>query len=228
MKYEQICEGVYQIGGAGFSTSSDCCVYLLDGGDRYAIVDCGTGSAAHKILETLTALEITPQKEGYLILTHGHIDHIGGINKMLETFPKAKTVAHRLELPAIEKGEVRLTAADWYGISYSGVKVDIVIDDPPYDALDLGKMKLNFLHTPGHTPGSLSVYLDWEGSRILFGQDIHGPFNKHWGSNMEDWKHSMENLQNIKADVLCEGHYGIIKPSTAVYRFIDGYLKHYA
>jgi len=227
MKYEKICDGVYQIGGAGFSTSSDCCVYLLDGGGKYAIIDCGTGAAANKILENIAKLDVNPQDVMYIILTHGHIDHIGGLSDMLKAFPEAKTVAHHLELPAIEGGEIRLTAADWYGISYSGVTVDLVIEDPPYEALAIGNMKLNFIHSPGHTPGSLSLFLDWDGLRILFGQDIHGPFNQHWGSNMLDWKQSMKELMDIKADVLCEGHFGIIKPSTAVYRFISGYIRHF-
>jgi len=228
MKYEQICAGVYQIGGPGFSTSSDCCMYLLDGGGKRAIIDCGTGSATKNVLASIAKLAPDPGSIKYIVLTHGHIDHIGGISGLMKAFPEAETIAHRLELPAIEGGDMRLTAADWYGVKYSGIKVDIVINDPPYEALEIGEMKLHFIHTPGHTPGSLSLLLDWDGSRILFGQDIHGPFNQHWGSNMQDWRHSMQMLLDTKADILCEGHFGVIKPSTAVYRFIDGYMRNFA
>ena len=147
MDSEKLCEGIYQIGGAGFSSTRDCCVYLLNGGGKYAIVDCGTGANTDRILENTKSLEVSPQDVEYIILTHGHIDHTGGLGAMLKTFPNAKTIAHILELPAIEQGIVGLTAADWYGIDYAGVKMDLVMEEV-YHTLELGQITLSSYHSP--------------------------------------------------------------------------------
>ncbi len=64
----------------------------------------------------------------------------------------------------------------------------------------------------GHTPGSIALTVDSDGQKILFGQDIHGPFNEAWGSDLEQWKHSMQVLLDLQAVILCEGHFGIYSP----------------
>ena len=227
MRYKEVCPGIYMIGGGGISSSNDCCVYLLDGGGKYALLDCGTGSGSWRIMEHLQELVKSVDDVQYIIITHGHIDHIGGLPDMAAALPQAKIVAHSLELDAIERGNPVLTAAKWYGIKYTGVPVDIVIEKHNH-ALELGGMKINCLHTPGHTPGGISPYLDWQGKRILFGQDIHGPFNEQWGSDLEQWEESMNALLSLKADILCEGHYGIIQPKKAVKAFIEKFLDHFA
>ena len=83
------------------------------------------------------------------------------------------------------------------------------------------------LHTPGHSPGSISLYLDKEDERILFGQDIHGPFLADFGANMSHWRESMEILLELNADILCEGHFGIFRPADKVRRYIERYLEEY-
>ena len=57
---------------------------------------------------------------------------------------------------------------------------------------------------PRTYPGSIAVYVDIGGQRVLFGQDIHGPFMKEWGSDLAQWKQSMKLLA-LNADILCEG-----------------------
>jgi glyoxylase-like metal-dependent hydrolase (beta-lactamase superfamily II) len=227
MKYTEVCAGIYLIGGSGYSHGNDCCVYLLDGGGKYALIDCGAGAGSGKILDCINKLVKDPHSVLYIILTHGHIDHIGGLKGLLRELPQAKTVAHRFELDAIELGDDKLTAAEWYNIDYSGVPVDLVLEKNNH-VLEIGQMKLNCLYTPGHTPGGISPYLDWQGQRILFGQDIHGPFNQRFGSNLHHWKDSMEGLLALKADILCEGHFGVIHGKKAVEKFISGYVRQFA
>jgi len=88
--------------------------------------------------------------------------------------------------------------------------------------------EIHCLHTPGHTPGSMAVYLDRQGTRILFGQDIHGPFSREFGSDIGQWRDSMEKLIDLGADILCEGHFGIYRPRQRVQRYIRSYLDQYA
>lgn len=69
---------------------------------------------------------------------------------------------------------------------------------------------------------------DINGARILFGQDIHGPFDPSWGSNMKLWRDSMRKLINLNADILCEGHFGIYKPAEKVRDYIEYYLDYHS
>ena len=93
--------------------------------------------------------------------------------------------------------------------------------------LEGGASPLRWLHTPGHTPGSISLLVDNGLFRIIFGQDIHGPFYKSFGSDLDDWASSMHKLLELKADILCEGHFGIIHPAIEVRRYIEDYLRNY-
>lgn len=95
------------------------------------------------------------------------------------------------------------------------------------EILEFGKETLHCLHTPGHTPGSISIYLDRAGQRILFGQDIHGPFIKSFGSDIGQWKKFMAKLIALNADILCEGHFGIFHGKERVRKYIERYLEEY-
>jgi len=91
----------------------------------------------------------------------------------------------------------------------------------------LGDLKFNFLHTPGHTPGSISVYIDTKDGRVLFGQDIHGPFSPAWGSDLLAWGTSMHKLIDLKADVLCEGHAGVYR-GKEIEEYIESCLERFS
>jgi glyoxylase-like metal-dependent hydrolase (beta-lactamase superfamily II) len=221
----KVCQRVYQIGGNGLSNPEDCCVYLVDGGSEQALIDAGAGRSVDRLLDNAAGNGFGLNTIKYIIATHGHIDHIGGLPALSRRL-NARIVAHELELPAIEQGIPKLTAASWYGVDYKGVPVNVVLQDS-LEPLQVGDLSLHFVHIPGHTPGSIAVYVDVDGQRVLFGQDIHGPFNREWGSDIKQWKASMLHLLKIKADILCEGHFGIYTPAREVENYINGYLERF-
>ena len=61
---------------------------------------------------------------------------------------------------------------------------------------------------------------------MLFGQDIHGPFILI-GDQIKVWHQSMLELLDYGADILCEGHAGVIEPDREVRSFIQGFIKQY-
>ena len=222
----EIIPGIYCVGGSELSHSQDALVYLIKGEEKTALIDSGAGKGSAVIWENIRETGVNPQDLTYLILTHGHVDHIGGASFFQER-TRCLTVAHELDQEAIETGDPGLTAASWYGLSLPRLKIDRVIKDK-IEELPLGrKENLICLHTPGHTPGSISLYLDRQKQRVLFGQDIHGPFSKAFGSNLSDWKLSMEELLALKADILCEGHFGIFRTPQKVKTYIEQYMKQY-
>lgn len=222
---KEITAGVYQVGGDGFSRGEDCCVYLVDGGTESALIDTGAGRSAPMIVDNILAAGIELANLKYIVVTHGHIDHIGGLAFLKEKL-QAQVIAHQLELPAIEEGLPHLTAASWYGVKYEKVKVDQILQGDA-EKIKVGQLELVCLLTPGHTVGGISPYVDTAGKRVLFGQDIHGPFNEHWGSDFNQWELSMQKLIELEADILCEGHFGIYSPASAVKKYIEGYLRQY-
>jgi len=63
-----------------------------------------------------------------------------------------------------------------------------------------------------------------EGKKVLFGQDVHGPLDASLLSKREDYVESLKLLLSLKADILCEGHYGIFMDKEAVADFIESFL----
>ena len=138
----------------------------------------------------------------------------------------SKIVMHELDARAVVEGDNRMTAAFYYNIDFKPLPVDITLSGEE-DRLFVCDHDVVCLHTPGHTPGSMSLYVDLDGQRILFGQDIHGPFLKDFGSDMKAWTKSMNRLLALNADILCEGHFGVYQPNEKVTEYIERYLEEY-
>lgn len=100
----------------------------------------------------------------YIIVTHGHSDHICGIKEHLEDFPNAKVVADKDEEPMLH--DVRFNFSAEFGMPYT-VDADIYVSDG--DELKVGNIELKFFHTPGHSPGGMCIYAEKE--NILFSGD---------------------------------------------------------
>ena len=224
MKAKEVTESIYQVGGADITDPRDCAVYLLDLGEL-VLIDAGAGPSYEEIVRNIEGLGLKPDKLKTVILTHCHIDHIGGAPQFREAFG-AQIIMHQLDAEAVEQGDDRMTAASWYNLSFPPLPVDVKLQKEG-ERLHFGEQEITCLHTPGHTPGSLSVYLDRGGKRILFGQDIHGPFSEDFGSDLAAWRRSMERLLALEADILCEGHFGVYQPKENVTKYIQHYLVQY-
>jgi len=215
----KILDGLHAVGGEGISASGDCMAYLIEAFDGYVLIDAGVSSRA--IEDNIASLGIRPESIQALILTHCHIDHVGGAKRFEDL--GAEVVAHPLDADAIESGDEVKLALDYYPVLYAPVTVDRRVSDN--EVLAYHPHEMTVIHTPGHTPGSISLLTEIDGTRVLFGQDIHGPFNDAWGSSIPEWRSSMERLMALDADVLCEGHYGVIRPAASVRDFIQGFLS---
>jgi len=219
----KVCAGVHLVGSGDLSDPKDCCVYLVDGGDELALIDAGAGDGFAAIVENIAAAGYDPKKLSTLVLTHCHIDHCGGIPEFVSRFG-VKVVAHQAGAEVLASRDALRTAATWYNMDVPEIAVDQTFSAPEL-RLRVGGQELICLHTPGHSPDSISVYLDREGRRVLFGQDVHGPFHPALGSDVKQWRQSMEQLLALQADVLCEGHFGVYQPAAKVAAYIRSYLK---
>jgi glyoxylase-like metal-dependent hydrolase (beta-lactamase superfamily II) len=220
----EVTKDIYLIGGDDITDPRDCAVYLLNLGEL-VMIDAGAGESYDEIVLNIEGLGLDPAKLTALILTHCHIDHIGGALRLREAFG-CRIIMHHLDAAAVEQGDGRMTAAALYNLRFPPMPVDVKLKKEE-ERLRFGDQELVFLHTPGHTPGSLSVYLDRGGTRVLFGQDIHGPFSEKFGSDLVAWRGSMEKLLALEADILCEGHFGVFQPKDRVAAYIEHYMWQY-
>ena len=220
---ERIASGVYLIGGPGISRSDDATSFIIDFAGDLVMIDAGAGGSSRILVRNIEDAGLDPSRISHLILTHCHIDHIGSAPYFREHFG-CRIVIHELDAQPVEEGDAMRTAARWYGASFPPTPVDVKLKGRE-NTLDFGGEKLHCLLTPGHTPGSLSLYLDRDGQRILFGQDVHGPFLPVFGSDIAAWRQSMEALIALEADILCEGHFGIFQPRDRVTAYIRKHLE---
>lgn len=92
----------------------------------------------------------------YIIITHAHADHIGALDFLKNRFPNAKIVIHSLEAAALNDDKFNLCNRFYMNSPLS--VADITVNDG--DILMLGDNKLTFIHTPGHTKGSMCILTD--------------------------------------------------------------------
>jgi glyoxylase-like metal-dependent hydrolase (beta-lactamase superfamily II) len=225
-KMHTIAEGVYLIGGPDVSRSDDATSFIIDFNGELVMIDAGAGGSSRILQKNMEDGGLDPQAISTLILTHNHIDHIGSASYFRRNFG-CKILIHDLDADAVEAGDSVKTAAGCYGTTFPPTPVDRRLNGDQ-ESLSFGNETLHCLHTPGHTPGSISIYMDRAGKRILFGQDIHGPFLDIFGSDLNRWKQSMAKLLALESDILCEGHFGIFNTKEQVRKYITRYLRNYS
>ncbi len=224
-KTSRILPEVYLVGSSEISNPGDCMVYLVDCKSELTLIDAGVNADISKICRNIEKTGLDPKDISTLFLTHSHIDHVGGAASFRKKYG-CKTIAHELDSDALERADPELTGAKWYNQELVPCKVDVSLSGSEGD-LSIGNKTLKWFHTPGHTPGSISILLKTSEGTVLFAQDVHGPFMPQFRSDISDWTKSMKKLMNLDFDVLAEGHFGIFRPKDRAIEYIKSYLTHY-
>ena len=131
------------------------CSVLGDPETREAIV-LDPGDEVERILAVLAKYDL---KVRALVNTHAHIDHVGGLRKLHEA-TGAPVFMHREDLELYRHLDMQ---ARWLGV-HPPAMTDIDDFLREGDAVRWGGYEARVLHTPGHTPGSISLFLPFEES----------------------------------------------------------------
>jgi glyoxylase-like metal-dependent hydrolase (beta-lactamase superfamily II) len=223
MEPYRITKEIFQVGGGRLTSPQDAAIYLINIDGHGALVDAGCGSSISQLIKNIQACGLGLENIELLLITHCHFDHAGGVKGLKDAIPHCVVVAHESDALYLEKGDNTVTAARWYDASIEPFTVDRKLKDPEEDII-LGDRIIKALHVPGHSPGSLVYVVESEWFKVLFGQDVHGPLEPSLKSDKADYKKSLELLLSLKADILCEGHYGIIEGKEEVREFIRSFL----
>ena len=222
-KHVQVTSEIHQVGGGTLTHGEDAAIYLLHFEGHAALVDAGCGHSVDPLLRNIECCGVDPPSIEWILITHCHFDHTGGAKALKDTLG-CKVIAHALDASFLETGDNRVTAATWYGSTIQPFTVDRKLSSPHED-IQLGERIVLGLHTPGHSPGSVVYLAESDGLKVLFGQDVHGPLHPSLLSNRTDYLRSLELMLSLDADILCEGHYGVIKGKNKVREFINSFME---
>jgi len=115
-----------------------------------AVID--PGDEADRILLALAQAKLTVKQ---IINTHGHFDHVGA-NKRMKAATGAPILIHALDAPMLSM--LSRSAAAWGMSAEDSPSPDRTIDEG--DEIRVGLLRLQVIHTPGHTPGGVSLIAD--------------------------------------------------------------------
>jgi glyoxylase-like metal-dependent hydrolase (beta-lactamase superfamily II) len=189
---------VHSIAGLGFSGN----MFFVDA-ERPCLIDAGWDSdTEHSALQLRQLLK--GRDLAYIILTHRHIDHVGGAMSFYGEFG-GEMLAHADDAQPLISGDAESTGATMFGGDIQPMPVTALHDG---DFIDLGGGEgLNVIHTPGHTVGSMCLL----GSGNLFSGDTVfadggvGRWDLDTG-NYDQLLASLEKLAGLDVDNVYPGH----------------------
>ena len=123
-----------------------------------------TGLEAGQLINFLQQHKLNPVA---VILTHGHIDHVTGVALLRESFPEIKVYIHKLDAEMLTGTKDNLSTLA--GQTFSTEPADGFIEEG--DKIEHANIELEVLHTPGHTPGGVSLYSKQD-SLVLVGDTL--------------------------------------------------------
>lgn len=167
------------------------CSIIGDPLTREALV-VDPGDEVTRILDLLGRRRLTVKA---IVSTHAHIDHVGGLAK-LHQYTGAPVLMHRDDLPLYQAMDVQ---ASFLGVLTPDLtEVDQLLKEG--DVLRWGSLEAQVIHTPGHSPGSVSLYLPHQAGRVsLTDKDVQAD-RKTGGADGEMKEEDANDSENANGE----------------------------
>lgn len=200
-------------------------VYFIEDGEGGVVV-CDPGEN----LEALLAVA-GDRKVSAIFVTHRHFDHVGALAALKEA-TGAPVYCGAIDAPGVEGPE-----AGSHGVVVDSCKVDFPVNDN--DEIIVGKTTWRVIHTPGHTKGGVSYYLDPEKTLI----EVEGPRNPlllsgdtlfymstgrtdFEGGSEQDMLHSLQKLGQLPDEtIVLPGHSSLTTIKNEKFWVIGAYAR---
>ncbi|MCK5699435.1 MAG: MBL fold metallo-hydrolase [Candidatus Aenigmarchaeota archaeon] len=180
-------------------TPLDSNIYIIN---NTLLIDTTTGHHATLIKKALNALDISPDNITCIINTHTHMDHIGGNH----LFKNAKIMMHESAKTALEEPTLKNTFSKYFNTTLKNPAIHIPLNDS--DTIRAKGTKLEIIHTPGHSPDSISIYMP-EQKYLFTGDAIPVRPDKKLSAyikNRETPKETLKKLHNLEINMILPGH----------------------
>lgn len=183
-------------GNVWYVGDSWVCVHLIDTGDGLLLIDCGNYGATAMLVQAIWEAGFNPKDVKWIVLSHGHLDHIGGANFFRRMFgtkiylgePDSRDYRENPELSLIHQtgnlGDELFTP-------------DYEIKDG--DKLQFGNTEIQFYLVPGHTAGCIAAFFDVKDGDRTVRAGYYGGFGfntlrKPFLDDIGDTKHETRNI----------------------------------
>lgn len=197
-------------------------VYLVLDQSELMLIDSGMPGSVRRIIDYVDKINRKPSEITTIVLTHCHVDHTGSAQQLKE-LTKAKVAVHQEDAQFVSGEKAQPSPRGALGILFKAfspffkprpVRPDIILDDG--DRVG----KLIVVHTPGHTPGSISLY-DSERKLIFVGDTmryangkISGP-PKRFTLDMNRGVQSIAKISQLEFETMLSGHGDPLKPNAS-------------
>ena len=188
-------------------SANNCNTYLLRSPEKHILVDPGHAPFFDHVELGLRSLELTIEDIDLIICTHAHPDHIEAV-RLFDRAPAMFTL-HEAEWKLIEEMAPQL------GVDPGPFTPDFFLGE---GELTIGDMALNVYHTPGHSPGGMTLY--WSNEKALITGDLifRGGLGRTDlpGGSGKQLKDSIRRMAAIEAEWMLSGHGDVVSGAEAV------------
>ena len=194
-------------------------IYVLKAG-KVGLIDVGPSASVENLMLGLGELNINPSDISYILATHIHIDHAGGIGKAIKQIPNAMVLVHERGGPHLTEParlwEDSQRALGKLALKYEPVEPvpqDRIITAKEGMSFNLGEMEIEVLNTPGHALHHLS-FVDRKEKRLFAGEAagiyIKGQIRPSTAPpfNLEQALTSLDKLIRLGPTSLYYAHFG--------------------
>jgi hydroxyacylglutathione hydrolase len=191
-KAQRLIGELYRVAGE-FETDPWSANAYLFGGERPLLVDCGNVFGLEQLGINLDEIKYPLESINAIAATHCHWDHVSALAGIRQLTDKPNFFVHNYDRGAVETGDQEKTFAGIYydhrltlpiSAQFPPVKVDAEIRDGM--VFDTGLYQVEAVHTPSHTPGSVSFFANVEGLKLAVVGDVA------WGGY--DWRKKVFDL----------------------------------
>lgn len=192
------------------------CTHIVDTGNGLILFDAGNTGATAMLVQAIWEAGFNPANVRWLVLSHGHVDHIGAANFFKRMFgtkiylgaPDAEMFRSKPEFVFIQDGA---------SIEDELCDIDVEINDG--DVIHFGELPVRFVLVPGHTEGCIACFFDiTDGYTVRrvgyyggFGfNTLHKAFLEEYGDPQLNMRHhylrSLEKVRNEPVDIFMANH----------------------
>ncbi|MCH4889633.1 MBL fold metallo-hydrolase [Acidaminobacter sp. JC074] len=201
-KIDRINEELYRISEENHWEKTN--IYYFIGENRNLLIDTGTG--LFPLRKVLEAIDLKPID---VVLTHAHWDHLGNVHEFENVYVHPEDMEWtRLGLPLPDNKIIEMMTKDVDESNLIDFELPPLKHENPKSIHDFEFDNLRFIHTPGHSPGSLCIY-DEKNKRLFSGDTIYeGTVYCHYEStDPVKLKASIDRLSDLDIEKVYPGHY---------------------